>query len=302
MRTYGSQSMVEPLRRVLVKRPDPAFAVDDPTRWHYTGRPDLARAQEEHDALVAVLRRAGAEVIYHDEYQPGRADAIFVHDPAIVTDGGAVILKMGKALRRGEEEAIARRFTALGVPILGTLAGEARAEGGDLLWLDHDTLAAGEGFRTNAEGLRQLGAILAGIGVRVVPVPLPYYGGPEACLHLQSLISLVDRRMALVYPPLLPVPFWQLLVERGFQLVEVPEAEFPTMGCNVLAIAPRHCLALAGNPLTKRRLEEAGCRVETYRGDEVSHKAEGGPTCLTRPILRQVRRFRHPPGAGPYGR
>ena len=278
--------MVEPLRRVLVRRPDEAFAVQDPGLWHYAGRPDLAPAQQEHDGLVAILRQAGAEVLYHDLPQPGRADAIFVHDPAIVTDQGAVILSMGKALRRGEEEAIARRFAELGVPILYTLHGEARAEGGDLLWLDHDTLAAGQGFRTNAEGLRQLAEVLKELGVRVLPVPLPYGGGPEACLHLQSLISLVDRRLAVVHRPLLPVPFWLELLERGFRLVDVAEAEFPTMGCNVLALSPCHCLALEGNPITRRRLEEAGCRVETYRGNEISHKAEGGPTCLTRPLLR----------------
>lgn len=286
MQHYGSQSMTDPLRRVLVKRPDAAFAVDDPARWHYAGRPDLARAQEEHDALVAILRHAGAEVIYHDEVQPERADAIFVHDPAIVTNQGAIILSMGKPLRCGEEATIARRFQALGIPISYTLHGEAQAEGGDLLWLDHHTLAVGQGFRTNADGLRQLRQALTGLDVDVVPVPLPYYDGPEACLHLQSLVSLVDRRLALVFPPLLPVPFWQLLQDRGFRLIEVPESEFASMGANVLAMAPRHCLALEGNPITRQRLERAGCEVHTYRGNELSLKAEGGPTCLTRPILR----------------
>ena len=286
MKNYGSQSMVAPLRRVLVRRPDAAFAVQDPARWHYTGRPDLALAQAQHDALVAVLERAGAEVIEHPEPQPGRADAIFVHDPALVCDAGAVILRMGKALRRGEEEAIARRFVEAGVPIHYTLHGEAMAEGGDLLWLDHDTLAAGLGFRTNAEGVRQLQEALGPLGVTVIPVPLPCYLGAEACLHLQSLISLVDEKVALVYAPLMPVPFWQLLQERGFRLLDLPEEEFPTMGCNVLALAPNKCLALEGNPRTRRLLEDAGCEVATYPGSEISYKAEGGPTCLTRPVWR----------------
>ncbi len=286
MKQYGSQSMVAPLRRVLVRRPDEAFAVADPARWHYTGRPDLALAQAQHDALVSVLRAAGAEVIDHPEPQPGRADAIFVHDPAIVCDAGAVILSMGKALRRGEEAAMARRLAEVGVPIHYTLHDGARAEGGDLLWLDHDTLAAGLGFRTNAEGVRQLEEALTPLGVTVIPVPLPYYQGAEACLHLQSLISLVDEKVALVYPALLPVPFWQLLRERGFQIIELPEEEFQSMGCNVLALAPKKCLALEGNPRTRHLLEAAGCEVATYPGSEVSFKAEGGPTCLTRPILR----------------
>ena len=283
---YGSQSMVEPLRRVLVKRPGAAFAVDNHAQWHYSGRPDLEIAQKEHDALVGILQDVGAEVLCHDEIQLHRADAIFVHDPAIVTDQGAVILKMGKALRRGEEAAIARRFEELGVPILYELQGEARAEGGDLLWIDHDTLAVGQGFRTNSEGLEQLCEALEPLGVCILPVPLPYHGGPEACLHLMSLISMVDHDLAVVYPPLLPVPFWRYLRERGFRLIEVPDEEFESMGPNVLALAPRKCVMLEGNPITKGRLEEAGCEVFTYKGNEVSLKAEGGPTCLTRPILR----------------
>jgi dimethylargininase len=233
-----------------------------------------------------LLRQGGAEVVYYDEPQPDRADAIFVFDPALVTDHGAIILSMGKSQRRGEEAAMARRFEQLGVPILYTLRGDARAEGGDLLWVDHDTLAVGLGFRTNAEGLRQLREALSGIGMKVIPVELPFYTGPEACLHLLSLISIVDDNTAVVYPPLMAVPFWQELQQRDFKLIEIPDEEFPTMGTNVLSLAPRKCLMLEGNPVTKRLLEEAGCVVVTYQGNEISLKAEGGPTCLTRPILR----------------
>jgi dimethylargininase len=286
--SYGSQSMVLPLRRVLVKRPDAAFAVADPARWHYAGRPDLAAAVYEHDALVAILRAAGAEVYDHPEPQPERADAIYVFDPALLTERGAVILRMGKELRRGEEEPMARRLAALGVPILATLKDPARAEGGDLLWLDRRTLAVGQGFRTNAAGCGQLREILSGLGVEVIPVELPYHGGPAACLHLLSLVSLVDHDLAVAYLPLLPVPFWRLLTERGIRLVEVPPEEFATQGANVLALAPRHCLMLEGNPVTERRLREAGCTVETYRGREISWKAEGGPTCLTQPLWRDT--------------
>lgn len=286
-KNYGSQSMVAPLRRVLVKRPEEAFGAADPAQWHYTARPDLDQARQEHDAFVASLAQAGVEVLYHDETQPNRADAIFVHDPALVTKQGAIILSMGKELRRGEEAAMARRCEALGLPILYTLHGAARAEGGDLLWLDEHTLAVGLGFRTNAEGLRQLQEALTGLGVEVVPVQLPYYQGPEACLHLMSLISLVDHRLAVVYLPLLPTPFWQLLQEREIRLIEAPEEEFLTMGTNVLALAPGQVLMLEGNPVTRRRLEAAGCEVLTYRGQEISLKAEGGPTCLTRPLWRE---------------
>jgi dimethylargininase len=285
-KSYGSQSMIAPLRSVLVKRPDTAFAVDDPAVWHYTGRPDLPAAQQEHDALVALLRAAGAEILYHDEPQPSHADAIFTFDPALVTDQGAVILSMGKSLRQGEEAAMARRFDAMSIPILYTLHGEARAEGGDLLWVDHDTLAVGQGFRTNALGLQQLREALTPLGVTILPVELPYFTGTDACLHLLSLISIVDDHVAVVYTPLLAVPFWQELQRRDFRLIEVPDTEFATMAPNVLATSPGRCVMLEGNPLTRSRLEEAGCRVATYRGSEISLKAEGGPTCLTRPILR----------------
>lgn len=280
--------MFGPLRRVLVKRPDEHFAVDDPERWHYTATPELDAARREHDALVETLRQAGAEVEYHAEPQPDRADAIYVFDPVWITDHGAVVLSMGKTLRRGEEAAMARRLEELGVPTLFALEGEARAEGGDLMWLDEHTLVAGRGFRTNDVGIEQLRRGLLPYGIDVLAFDLPYYTGPDACLHLLSMLSPLDRNLAVVYPPLMPVPFWRLLAERGIERVEVPEDEFATMGPNVLALAPRRCLMLEGNPVTQSRLEAAGCEVMTYRGREISWKAEGGPTCLTRPLLREL--------------
>jgi N-dimethylarginine dimethylaminohydrolase len=233
-----------------------------------------------------LLSADGAEVLYHDEPQPDRADAVFVFDPALITDRGAIILRMGKALRRGEEAAMARRLEDLGIPILDALHGEATAEGGDLLWVDHDTLAVGQGFRTNPEGLLQLTAMLKPLGVSILPVELPYGEGPDACLHLLSLISIVDEKVAVVYPEPLAASFQKELKRRGFRLIEVPAAEFATMGPNVLALRPGRCVMLEGNPITKRRLEEAGCEVLTYQGNEISLRAEGGPTCLTRPLLR----------------
>lgn len=285
-KTFGSQSMVAPLQTVLVRRPDEAFGAADPELWHYTDQPYLPLAQQEHDALVNTLISCGIEVAYHDEPLPHHADAIFVHDPVIVADRGAIVLRMGKPLRRGEEEAMGRMLQRLGVPIYYTLNGEATAEGGDLLWLDEKTLLVGQSFRTNAAALAQLGAVLADDGVSVIGVPLPYYEGPEACLHLGSIISLIDSDLAVVYRPLLPVPFYQLLIERGYELIDVSDEEYMTLGPNVLALAPRKCLALDHNAETIARLREAGCEVFTYRGDEMSIKAEGGATCLTRPILR----------------
>ncbi|MBP6669554.1 MAG: hypothetical protein KA180_08940 [Gemmatimonadales bacterium] len=284
-RPYGAQSMVAPLRCVMVRTPDAAFGDADPLRWHYTARPDLGRARAEHAAFVALLSEAGAEVVYHDAPLPGHADAIFVHDPVLVTDRGAILLRMGKPLREGEEAAIGAALEAAGVPVRARLSGDARAEGGDCLWLDERTLAVGLGFRTNATGLAQLQAAL-GPAVEVVPVQLPYDQGPDACLHLMSLISMVADDLAVVYPPLMPVTFWELLRARGIRMVEAPAAEYATMATNVLALAPRRCLMLEGNPVTRARLEAAGCTVLTYRGDEISRKAEGGATCLTRPVWR----------------
>jgi dimethylargininase len=286
-RRFGGHSMVAPLRRVLVRAPDASFGAADPVRWHYTARPDLEAARREHDALLALLAESGAEIVRHDEPLDDHADALFVFDPVLVTDAGAVVLRMGKPGRRGEEDAMATALERAGVPLLGRLEPPAIAEGGDLVWLDQRTLAAGLGFRTNAEGLRQLAELLAPLGVQVLPVELPVFGGPDACLHLMSLLSLVDDDLAVVYPPLLSVPFWQHLQERGLRFVEVPDDELATQGTNVLAVAPRDVLVLDGSPRTRGRLEAAGCRVRAYRGDEISLKAEGGPTCLTRPLWRE---------------
>jgi dimethylargininase len=288
-KSFGSQSMVDPLRRVLVKRPEEAFAAVDPVAWNYVSRPDLEIARSEHDDLVSTLRSAGAEVLYHDESQNQRADAIFVYDPVLMTGKGVVVLSPGKQLRRGEEEVLARRLEALDIPVLYRLHGDARAEGGDCLWVDPKTLAVGLGFRTNPTGVAQLREALTDAGAEVVTVDLPYCTGPRACLHLGSYISFVDDDLAVANLRYMSVTFWRFLKDRGFEIVEVPDQELDSMGPNVLALAPRKCLMLEGNAVTKARLEAAGCEVLTYRGEELSLKAEGGPTCLTQPIFRESR-------------
>ncbi|MBE3032835.1 MAG: amidinotransferase [Actinobacteria bacterium] len=284
---YGAQSMTAPLRRVLMRRPGPEMAAADPAAWHYTSAIDLDEARSAHDAFADALRAWDVEVLYHDEPLPEHADSVFVFDPALVTDRGTLLLSMGKELRRGEEESLARSLQAYGVPIYGRIEGAARCEGGDTMWLDHDTLAAGRGFRTNAEGVRQLRALLAPLGVTVLDYDLPYFTGPEACLHLLSLISSVDEGLAVAYRPLMPTAFWDELKRRGVRLLEVPEEEFArTQATNVLCVAPRRVIMLAGSPVTQGLLEEAGCEVVTFPGEPLSFKAEGGPTCLTRPVWR----------------
>ncbi|MEM7802722.1 MAG: arginine deiminase family protein, partial [Chloroflexota bacterium] len=201
-KSYGSQSMVAPLKRVIVRQPDSTFGNADPKKWHYTERPNLNYALDEHAAFVELVSQSGAEIIMHETSLSDHADAIFTHDPVLVADQGAILLRMGKSLRRGEEEAIGKTLEAAGVPIHARLAGDALAEGGDLLWIDEKTLAVGLGFRTNQAGFDQIQAALP--NVSCIPVQLPYFTGPEACLHLMSFISLVDHDCAVVYPSLMP--------------------------------------------------------------------------------------------------
>ena len=292
MTSFGGHTMTGRLRRVLVKRPAEAFASVDQiaAQWRdlgYLGPPDLEQAGAEHARFVALLEQAGAEVVYLPADPRTGLDSLYCHDAALITDAGAITFHTGKPARRGEGPALADVLPALDVPLLGRVEPPGTTEGGDMLWLDSHTLAVGRTYRTNAEGIAQLRALLAPLGVDVIEVPLVHWTGPGDVLHLMSLISLLASDLAVVYSRLLPIPFRETLLERGIQLVEMPDEEFATQGCNVLALAPRLCLMLEGNPVTKRRLEAAGCRVWTYQGDEISTKGSGGPTCLTRPLWRE---------------
>ena len=280
---FGGQSMTAPLRRVLVRRPRAA----DLGAWNEYGwrsKPDAARLAEEHEAFCEALAAGGAEVVVSERHVAGNPDAVYVHDPALVADPGAVLLRPGKTGRRGEVAAVAADFADAGVPIAAALEEPALAEGGDTMWLDEQTLLVGRGYRTNDAGVEALRRALP--GVEVIAFDLPYLRGPGEVLHLLSLISPLAPDLALVYLPLMPVRLVELLLERGIELVEVPDEEFDTMAGNVLALAPRVGLALDGNPETRRRMERAGVEVSVYRGDELSRKGDGGPTCLTRPLLR----------------
>jgi N-dimethylarginine dimethylaminohydrolase len=279
------QDQVSPIRRVFVRAPDP----DDSAAWAAYGwhaAPDPAGAADEHRALCAVLASTGAEVVTGAARVTGDPDAIYAYDPILMTDAGAVRLRPGKEGRRNEPEAVATDLASAGIAIAGGIEPPGTAEGGDMFWLDASTLLVGRGYRTNDEGIAQLGALLGPMGIDVVAFDLPHLNGPEECLHLMSFISPLDRDLAVVYPPLMPVRLVELLAERGVGLVEVPPEEFPTMGPNVLALAPRLALALDGNPETRRRMEAAGVEVRTYRGEEISRKGDGGPTCLTKPLAR----------------
>jgi dimethylargininase len=279
---YGCQSMTGELRRVLVRAPRD----QDQHGWGACGwreEPDLRRIAEEHEAFCALLADAGAEVALAESDTGGNPDAIYTYDPALVTDEGALLLRPGKRIRRGEVDAMAEDFERAGVPIAGRLEEPAWAEGGDCCWLDERTLLVGCGYRTNEAGIERLRELLP--DVEVIVYDLPHWRGRREVMHLMSLISPLAPDLAVVYAPLLPTRLAQLLEEREVELVEVPDEEFETLGSNVLALAPRVALAVERNPRTRARMEQAAVEVLTYRGEELS-KGDGGPTCLTRPLLR----------------
>jgi dimethylargininase len=279
---YGARSMWKPLRRVLVRPPRP----DDALRWRELGwrqAPDPVAAAAEHEALRELLAGAGAEVVLADG-ERANPDAIYVYDPFLVGEDGAVLLRPGKDERLHEPQALEPALAALGIPVRARVQAPGTVEGGDTVWLDERTLLVGRGYRTNAAGVEQLAAAFP--DAEVLSYDLPHWNGRSEVMHLMSLVSPLDADLALVYPRLAPVRLLELLAERGIATVEVPDEEFATMGPNVLALGPRRALALEGNDETRRRLEAAGVEVLTYRGDEISRKGDGGPTCLTRPLLR----------------
>ena len=284
--SYGGHSMVAQLRRVIVRHPAPARHHDDWRHFGYKNAVIPEIADDEHASFVNLIARHGVEIIAAGPDPAGELDAVFAFDPSIITNSGAVLLRPGKALRRNEVHFAESTYFDLDIPILGRITAPGTVEGGDTMWLDEQTLAVGRGYRTNAEGIRQLSEIVGGIGVTVLSFDLPHFHGASECLHLLSLISPVSDRLAVVHPPLMAVSFIEALRERDWHLIDIPEDEFDSQATNVLAIAPGQVLALEGNPITRKRLELAGCEVETYFGEEISLNRFGGPTCLTRPILR----------------
>ena len=289
--THGGQSMVTRLVRVLVC-PPAAAGWDDPARagraaaLGYPSPASPAAAAREHEALRRILAEAGAAIADLPPATDHALDAVYAHDASFMTDRGAVILRMGKEARVPEPARHAAYYRAAGIPILGTVEEPGTVEAGDLVWIDGVTVLAGRGYRTNAEGVGQLRALLAPAGIEVVPAPLPHFRGPECCLHLMSLLSMIDTATSLVDPAWLAVPTLELLRERGIATIPIDEAERDALACNVLALGGRRLVAMEGSPVTHARLRAAGFDVRTFPGAELGRNGGGGPTCLTRPILR----------------
>lgn len=276
---------------MFIKNAEQAFISDAHIEqyWkdlNYLSKPDLNNALSEYASFHSVLKLYAAEIFYLPEDATVNMDSIYCRDAAIATNKGMIICNMGKAARMNEPLAEKKAFEANGISVLGTITAPGTLEGGDVAWLDEQTLAVGHTYRTNDEGIKQLTVLLQPLGVEVITVPLPHYKGPEDVFHLMSILSPVDTDLAVVYSPLMPIVFRNLLLKRGYHLVEVPDEEFESMGCNVLALAPRECLMVDSNPKTKAKLENAGCKVTVYTGKDISVKGGGGPTCLTRPINR----------------
>jgi dimethylargininase len=279
---FGAESMVAPLRRALMRRPGPAFgrAFDDP-ELGFLHPVDLGAAVGEHEAFVTLLGRLRVDVSVIAEGATG--DSVYAFDPLLVTARGAIALRSGKPSRIGEEDELATWCQSAGVPLAGGIEAPGTVDGGDTFWLRPGVLCVGRSLRTNDEGIRDLAAL---VDAEVHVFDLPYWHGPGEVLHLLSVISPVADDLTVVYPPLLPAGLWRLLETLGIETVDVPDEEFETLGCNVLAVAPRVVVVAEGNPRTAAALAKAGCEVHPTPLAELGVNGSGGPTCLVRPILR----------------
>jgi arginine deiminase len=290
-KTVGCRNEFGRIGSLLLKHPRQAYKdeVSIRNQWRtlgYPACPDFDKAAEEYETFVTLLRQQISEVAFLPVNEETGLDSIYVRDSSVMTGKGVILARMGKAERSGEVQAVRDYYSGSGIPIIGAITGEGRLEGGDVVLWDKKTIIVGQGYRTNAEGIRQLREFVAKDIEDCVIVPLPHWEGPKGVMHLMSLISPIDSDLAVVYSRLLPVPFRNWLLERSVELVEVPDAEFSSLGCNVLAVAPRKCLMAEGNPVTRQLLLDRGAEVWEYRGAEISLKGAGGPTCLTRPLRR----------------
>ena len=293
MKLYGSQSLVGPLEKVLVKRPKEAFKKQSQINhnWESLGylvRPDFDAAVNEFSRFLSILESSGTEINFLPKDNRNGLDSIYTHDPvAAVTNYGVILGSMGKNARKEEPQVQEAWYKEAGIPIIGKINYPGTIEGGDVVWLRENMVAIGLTYRTNKEGIKQFQSIVKPHGVEVLPVPMIHWDGPDAVLHLMSIISMLDTDLAVVYERLLPIPFRSQLIDLAINLVNVPDQEYETLGCNVLAVKPRNVLIRNGNPITVERLRLLGCTVHEFFGDHICYPGRGGPTCLTRPICRK---------------
>jgi N-dimethylarginine dimethylaminohydrolase len=288
---FNGHSMVDRLSRVVVCSPKIA-GWDKPeraARWRDLGflrPPDFEKAQHQHQALYRELETAGAEVLDLPPAHELSLDAVYAHDASLLTDFGLIVMRPGKPNRAAEGKCHGSFLQLLGIPMLAKITAPGTTEAGDIVWLDSKTLLIGHSYRTNAAGIAQMRTLLAPKGIEVIAAPLPHGAGPSTCLHLMSLISLLDEHTALVDLPWLAVEIVELLKSRGYRFIEIDYSERETLACNVLALGEKRLLALEENAKTNATLRAAGYDVRTFAGSELCLNGGGGPTCLTRPILR----------------
>lgn len=289
MADLGANAMNAPLRRVLMRKPDHVMSKADPKAWHYGPTFDAGKASTQHAELTRLIAATGAEIHWLPDADDGLSDSVFTRDPSIITHAGAVILNMGKALRKAEPALHKAVFEALDVPVIGEIKDPGTVEGGDTIWLNAQTLVVGRGIRTNQSGIDQLTAILKPHGIAVIAFDLPLWDGEEACLHLMSMISPLADDLYLVHTPLMPAALYQLIKARGIHMIVAPADEFAAsngLSLNVLPTSPRKVIMVAGFEKTKAAMEAAGCTVDTFEADALCIACEGGPTCLTGPVWR----------------
>lgn len=290
---YSCHNMVNPIKKIILKHPKDAFKDQDTinkqfSRLNYFEAPNFNKAISDYDKFVGLLISFDIELHFLPKDNSTSIDSIYTHDPCVVSNNGVILCNMGKKARLAEPNTLEDYFKSIQLPILGRIKAPGTLEGGDVVWIDEKTIAVGEGYRTNKEGIKQLKHLLSDQVENVISVPIPHWSGPEDCLHLMSNISPVDHNLYLVYSRLLPVPFRKYLLDRNIELIDVPDEEYESMGCNVLAVAPRKVIMINGNLITKQLLEKKDIEVYTYDGAEISIKGAGGPTCLTRPFVRSI--------------
>ena len=288
---FGCQDMTKSIKRILIKHPNSAYKtqanIDEQAKnLNYFGTPNFEQAINDYNKFLNILKSFDIEIHTLPADNKTSLDSIYTHDPCLISNSGVILCSMGKQLRKSEPEMIANYFSSIGIPIAGEITPPGNLEGGDIVWIDDRTVAVGVGYRSNLEGINQLKSILGSDVDTIIPVDLPHWTGPDDCLHLMSNVSPIDSNLFLVYSRLLPVSFRQYLLDRKIELIEVPDEEYDSMGCNVLAIAPKKVIMLSGNLITEQRLKDADVEVHTYDGSEISIKGAGGPTCLTRPFYR----------------
>ena len=292
MNNIGCNSMVDPLRRLIMKSPLCAWkdTYNVKKYWkdlYYSAEPNFDKAVLQYNNLISIIKSFGIDILMLPNNDNTSLDSIYTHDAGIATSSGIIICNMGKKSRKNEPKALKDFLSDNNISVIGEIKYPGIIEGGDIIWINNRTIAVGEGYRTNKEGIRQLKEILGDEIDDLIRVPLPHWLGPESCLHLMSNVSPIDHNLYLIYPKLLPVKFIKYLKSLNIKLINVPDKEYESMACNVLSLAPKKCIMMSGNPITKKLLESNNVEVFTYDGSEISLKGAGGPTCLTRPIYRQ---------------